>query len=957
MLFSTAGLLLGAFLPLQEGQGNEQVRRTADAARAIAREFGLANWSDRLIERGLAATTDAEDRSTLLLARCDVLRTESNREVDLRKRLDRRADAGRAFVDYMATGPGARNLYDARIALAEITYAFGADLESLFGSGTLGEEERATLRADAEAIFTPALQGMNAVLSWFEGLTDPDEIDAARPVYNLLSFYRALTFLNWARLYPPGSLERDQYAGNALSSLESFALGAPPVPAMLAYKHIADTYAVLGQTQDAEDYYQYVIDSAVPDDINEMFPDAPQIFLDDMRDRLQGAVQDAYLGMLQMFQESGQLGRVEDTLETFATFIDQQRPLRNESGWRIELLQADGMIEAGRVAEAVEVADEVARENDRSLLRLEANAVMGRAIAAAPPDAAIPLDILFQAAEGAYYSKEYWDAVNGFRELIPRLANSPQADEFGGRAYYLLGASWNQLGFPMLAGLAYELGAVEYGAVDEEYGELNAKAWVTRSDAMLRAVPGDTWSAEWNNRAIETLTALTGNAPGRARWRQAESQHKTGAALAEAARASGPGTPDAVKALAALQSARAAYAEIPSDDPQYYEQALVEIGICEFESMPFDPAAGERALAAFRFYLETYLPDPAHTPSDNVGRKYREEKEPLAVFYLARTHRALARSGEDPDTHWRAVIDSLEGFAERFPRQVPLAAAGITYRIDAFVALIEIDAAEQDYLALKALNAGERYTAGAAYRLYSYFETLGVEGERKAAQYLGEMNANNGRPQWGSLLREGGLRLAIGEPGRAEQLYSQVLDNFSSELSENQLLSTRMSLVDALLEQRKVGLAVPIIEEVYAVKPNRRDVKQAVVKVKLGFLLYENEQVIEVPGEASDTTDPEAAAAALKLATDEIGVLLQLAQAEAAQLETPVSYFEYAPWWQAKLSQGYMLLLKGRIDASSSGEHVRLVESLQFQAPNLGANVPGAGERVAKCFQWLLTQR
>ena len=74
MLSPIAGLLLATLLPMQDsGAGSENVRRTADAARAIAREFGLASWSERLIDRGLAATTDAEDRSTLLLARCDVL--------------------------------------------------------------------------------------------------------------------------------------------------------------------------------------------------------------------------------------------------------------------------------------------------------------------------------------------------------------------------------------------------------------------------------------------------------------------------------------------------------------------------------------------------------------------------------------------------------------------------------------------------------------------------------------------------------------------------------------------------------------------------------------------------------------------------------------------------------------------------------------------------------------------
>ena len=184
-----------------------------------------------------------------------------------------------------------------------------------------------------------------------------------------------------------------------------------------------------------------------------------------------------------------------------------------------------------------------------------------------------------------------------------------------------------------------------------------------------------------------------------------------------------------------------------------------------------------------------------------------------------------------------------------------------------------------------------------------------------------------------------------------------MLNDFGSELTDNMRLTVRMSLVDSLLLQRKLGVAVPIIEEVYASKPKRRDVKQALVKVKLGFLLYEDGLVIEVPGEASNLSDPDAAAAALILATHEVGNLLGLATYEASQLDPQISYYEYAPWWEAKLSQGYLFLLRGRIDAADAGKHLQIVGSLEFQAPELGANIVGAGTRVAKCLQWLKTQR
>lgn len=953
MLFSTAGLLLLAFLPNQEAQSGEQARRTADAARAITREFGLSSWSDRLITQGLASTTNSTGRSTLLLARCDVLSAASNREFDLRLRLTARAGAGGAYVDYLATSPDEVNQRTAQIALARIAFSFGNDVNDVFQSGTLDATQQAELLAQAQVLFTPALQGMNSWLSWFEGL-DNDSKDAYRGTFQEMSYYRALTFLNWAKLYPKDSLERSQYANRSLDALEDFALAAPPAPAMVAYKCLADAYTVMGEYQDAEDYYVYVIDSAVPDDPEATWPGAGAGYIDRQIAMLQESVQDAYLGMLDMLVESSQLGRVQPTLDAFDVWEDDQRPDMSASGWRLRLRQASMLIDEGRVGDAVALADKVAQENKRSMLQLEANSVMAAAIAAAPPDAEIPLDILYQAAEGAYYSKDYWGAVDGFRALIPRLAGSPEAGDYGGRAYYFLGASWTQLGFPLLSGLAHEIGYKDYESAGDEYVDRNARIWLTRTDQMIAKAPGDEVLSKWNEEALASQIQT----PDKAVWLAASRKLKTAKGLAAnaAAAKSAPGSAEANAMTKGFDDARDLFLTIEPES-KYYEQALLEAAGCDFAMMVYDAQAGDRAKAAYKNYLDVYIADAANEPQDNYQRKIRTEKEPLAVFNLARTHRAQALSGQDADANWQRVFDLLDGFAERFPSQIPMAAAGHGYRIQALIHQSKIAEAEQEFETLRGLLPKPQYLAGAAYHLYLHFIATGVEGVERSAFYLGEMNRNASSPRWGNLRSEGDLRLALLEPAKAEKLYTRVLNDFGSELTDNMRLTVRMSLVDSLLLQRKLGVAVPIIEEVYASKPKRRDVKQALVKVKLGFLLYEDGLVIEVPGEASNLSDPDAAAAALILATHEVGNLLGLATYEASQLDPQISYYEYAPWWEAKLSQGYLFLLRGRIDAADAGKHLQIVGSLEFQAPELGANIVGAGTRVAKCLQWLKTQR
>ena len=968
MLVSTASLVLAALVPVQDG-GVEQARRTAEAARAITQEFGLVSWSEKLIDQGMASATGAEANSALLLARCDVLRFGSARELDVRKRLALRADAGAAYGEYMGTNPSAQNLQDARMALADIAFSYGTDLSTLLNSSTeVTEEERAELISGAEGMFTDALSGMNSVINWWEELGNEDPEKEARQydTYYLLSFYRALTFLNWGRLYPAGSLEREQYTSKSLEYLEEFSLRAAGRPALMAYKHMADAYTVRAEHDMAFDYYQYVLDSAQLDReaqdvlINQQGWTPAQVEAE--QEARQGIMQEAYLGMLRMLTEAGRLGEVEETLDRFAGWVEEERVMLVPDGWRIELLRAEGKIETGDVGLAIELADEVASENQGTLLQLEANGVMARAIAAAPPDAAIPMDILYQAAEGAYFSKDYWQAIDGFRTLLPRLAGAPDAGEYGGKAYYYLGMSWNSLQYPLLAGLAHQTGHEDYGKADEEFGLRNATRWVARSEQMVRSVPSDDFFIEWNNAALAGQGDY-GDTPERAKWRQADRAHSRAQTLAAAAKEAGPGSPEAEEALDALRGARDLFLAIEKGT-QFYEEAQVEAGICEYEMLPYDPTAGDRALAILSAYLDDYVTDAQFTPADAAQKKTRAEREPSAVFYRARTHRAMAKTANgDVAAHWVSVLSILEGFYGKYPTQLPLAGAAHDYRLEAFLAQAKEAEAENEFQELLKLQPGAQRISSAAYKLYRHYSALidvqGVPAEKvavqaKAAEYLGIMNANASSRKWQNLTGEAELRLAIGEPARAEALYQGVLDDFADDPSFDDRFQhkTRMALVDALLQQRKVGLAVPIIDEAFASRPKSIDVKNALIKVKLGFLLYEDGRVIEVPGEAA-SADPEVAAAALELAATELNTLLSTATAEAAKQE--VSYYAFKPWWEAKLSQAYMFLLRGRLNPADAGKHVALIENLEFQAEDLGAGV--GGENMQKCFQWLKTQR
>ncbi len=651
-----------------------------------------------------------------------------------------------------------------------------------------------------------------------------------------------------------------------------------------------------------------------------------------------------------MLRESGQIAKFWETYDAFMQWVDEERVEYSRNGYELSLVVAEQMVDENRIAEAIALADEVATENSRSTLRLRANSVMGRAIALAPPDAKIPLDILYGSAEGAYYQKDYQAAVDGFRLLLPRLAGTQDADEFGAKAYYFLGLSWSRLHHPMLAAVTHQLGYEDYPD-DETYAIKNAEKWQTLAAGFFKRANTDRDLQAFNDEAIAAVSAVGGGGDD-LEWNQAKSLNDLARQAAGKHPKAAPGSTEAKAIVRAYQRAADAYAKVKAESSNY-EKALVARAICVYESIRFDPAAADLALQLLHDYLDTYVPDPAHAPKDPRERKIRREKQPEAVFYLGRTYREVAKGGDR--SAWEKVLSTYDGMLDRFPDQTELGYAAMSYRVEAFVRLQRMEEAEAEYQNMVAIPATKSRLAIAAFTLYNEYrlrteaaeEPADVLANRtKQAEYLSAFNTYSSVKRWPNLLGEAELWAQLGAYDKASELYQGILDKFSKakDFTDAYAFKVRLGLVESLLQLRRIGEAVPLVDELYKQRPKNLRVRIAVVKVKAGFLIWDGKQVLEVPGEGT----PEA----LDLATTMAGELIHVADYEASKQDPPLNHYYYPPWWEAKLMQAYVLYQRGKTNPADLGKHKKLVAGLQKQAPDLGEAV--AGSRMSKSLLWLL---
>ncbi len=945
----TVGILLSfcpLALPQDESVGNARMRREAAFAKALTYEFGYTDLAERVLDEALK-TASGSDRSLLLLTRCDIRKLGAGLSKDNPSRLAAQASAGAAYVEFLNGNPPESQAAQARVKLGELAYQYGRTLTQILEEDPPTPEKRQEMLSTAENIFKAALKGLNQTIRTWEAMPEGDEKTAQqRSDYFPANFYKAMVYLDWAELYPAGSLERDERSSKALELLEDFSLlvGETSRAGMMGFKYMGDAYTLRGEYEDAQTFYEHVIENALPEDALDKLTDAE---IDGRR----GVVQEAYLSLMRMELKQGRMADAAQLGETFRTWVDDEGVILTDAGYRVLLEIARERILSRKFGEALAFADRVHRENEGKALQLEADQVMAEAIAAAPANAPISLDTVFQAARGAFYSHLPKRARELFLMLLQRLPGSNQADEIGPESYYLLGRIYADEDLRLEAAVTFQTGYEQFPD-DEDFAPKNAQRWMNTADALRNAAPGDKILNDFYNQAMTAVTeSSTGGAPDQALWRAATSDYGLAKEARHRARGKSALSQEAQEALAAYDQALTDYQRIEKAS-RYYEKAIVQSGMCEYWKMLWDDSAGSRAFGIFDDYLEHYTKDPENTPQDARARKTRTEATAQADFYRGQVRLRQARAGDS--SKWQEVLDLYAEYGKRHPEQKSYAGAALAAEVEAYLALGK----EKEAVAVfEAVNSGgfqDARIAQVAHMLFAYEQAKADQAQGKekkalqrlAANYLHIANSHTATVPWQNLLQEARLRLATGEASTAATLLEKILreDSDSPDFDENSKFYTRLDLVDALLAQDKTSVAAPIIDELLASRPTNLRVIQASVKVLAGYAQVRNGKVVEVPGVGTKE--------AFEKATQLVTTLTQLA--ENAAVKSGVNKFQSADYWKARLSLAYLLYRRSKIDSSYQGKHLALIESLERLAPDLGAEA--AGEDVHTLFQWLKTR-
>lgn len=946
----SAALLILSLAPVQAPEATRRIHDAAQAARAIARDIGLPGWGVRLIESERAKAQSDEDKAELELALCDVLRTAADLlQRDAGKRLEAYSAAGAAYARLLDTYGSTTVAQRAQSQVGLTAYYYTVALDQVLASENVTEERRAQLVASAEPFFKAAMKAMNSLIDYWEKLPDDneDKENLRFDLYYPTQFYRGIVYTAWAKLYPKDSLERTSHSDRALELLNNFALSAGGPYAMSAYKLAADVHTLRGEYEQAQEYYVYVLDT-VREILENPDPDFPLTPYEIAR--YEGAVQDATLGFLLMLRESGREADFTAAVGDFEKWMKDKKVVPQDGGFRVRLLEANALVDQGRISEALTLAQEVARENPRNALRLQANAAMAYAIQRAPPEAEISLDILYQAAQGSQEAGEFERAIGFWRVLIARLPGSPKEAEYLSTSYLSLASAWHQVGDSLLAGSAAAAG-FRAGFNDPAVGLRLAKQWFAKSDNMYRSRPTDAVLQRWNSESLQAVNSIEseGNTPDAILFRDAENKWRAAEALAGTAKDAKPESKEAQAAVKAYREAATAYAQLKPGS-KYYEKSFVQRGICIYKVIRWDPAAGDEAVQIFKDYIQ-YAQDPANAPRDATERKYRKETEPSARYYLGDSWRLLARSGRAGA--WEEVLKVFEGYAELYQaEQRDLADSARDARLEAFLALARPAEAEKEFDAILKSEAKATRVVAAAWKLQNYFAGLAEKAKadgpaarlphlQLAAKYLGIMNERVASPAGDSLFREALMRIEMSEWANAEKLLKKALNDAPTPLGKAYVFNARAELVQCLLEQKRVGEAVPIVDDLRAEKPTDRRVLEFTVKVLAGFLIVNGNQVLEVPG--SGDVD------ALKQAFDAATTLEQVATNDA--LTANENKFRSKAWWEARVVQIYVVYRIGQADPTRKDEAKRIIASIESQAPDLGLEV--AGPDVPRKLRWI----
>lgn len=944
-----AAALVSSALP----HSAQETRRQRDLAfaRELAARYQYVDLADVVLERASGGGMSDADKANLALVQCQVYAEGARRETDPSVRLELFQRATKSYQDFFSDHPFSELGQEAERSYMALVNTYGQALEQALADA-VGEEATA-LREQTKTALDDGLERSAKLKEAYDrdGLTPAEKQERWRIMMDRAQMLITL-----------GNVSKDPefLYSSAWKELEKVAeeAGETSANGLNAFLLMTRLARAQGDNDQAVAFAEYVTTIAIPKDA----PNDPQwtelpFEAKTQRFRL------VELVMVDLIEAEVARGDLTAAAEWALYFLNNQRRegfdltayghlatlaagrALLEAGGYVGGAQQQGQMQwfetpeemnsagfSGRNSRtalelALAMAQEVNDANKKNVLNVRAQKLISDVIDR--PGIDVSPEVLFQAAEGEYYSQNYAKALESLRGVRRALASKDAATQrqFAPRILFRTGEALRQMDRTLESAMAYREGSLRW-AGDPEYDAKLARAWYGQMKSLRTDAAGDaTIEAMYlasEQRVIETQEE--GGADD-IQWRQAERVYDSDD----------------------FDAARKAYLAVGAGGDQY-ERAIVKAALCLYKQKRLDEAASE-----FRRYLEVFVPDPQHAITGVRKQTARKEARAQATYTLGK----MAFDAGDHDE----VLKWLGNYAKDFPGQD-------SYGPNALYMVVRTLLAKQNLERAKAVQAEmveafpeHASTGRAGIEMFQALKTLQEEAQKagdtvkarslkqEMAEYMRISNDTASAPAFTNLRLESTLWLELENWVEAERVLRKTLAAFQAKASEKDNLERFVmpDLGHALLGQQRVPEAFAILDPLVPKEASdTRKPSSSLVydwaRSVTGWLEGAPGAETEVPGVVGEAN--------LQVAVDFIGKLIA---SESNSIEDGHGSWS-CPWYELKFDLIYAYLKWSASDSSQAETAKRLLDDLSSQMgdPDFGpvANECGNDE-LRQRFVWL----
>lgn len=860
------------------GSGNDdRARADLEYARGLAQEWQYVDLAEEVIaDLERASLSDALEEE-LGLVKCDIYAAGARSESDPDRRHELFEKAVGAYEEYIEKNPFAANIPEAERAFVDLSNLWCRSL-ALQLDDAVGEE-REEIVATIERVLTDAAVKAQELITSIESIPDEDRSQLDDRSRFSLMLARAEMLHGIANVIDDGTY----YYGQAEGDLEELALeaGETNLYGLRAYIELGRVKASQGKYRDAVDYFEFVQDNLIPRDpeVWDAYKKNEDPVLLDYLFRLASV---CLQGLLEATLQSGRteaacnwglhyynLYRAEGfTLhrpEGYLALLAVARTLLDSGGWvggsttagnlkwyeTFDEMEADGFTasrnQRSSIDLALSIAQAVNQDNRRNTLQIAAQKLISDVTSR--PGVSVAPDVLFEAAQGEYYAKEYPAAIVGMKRILAEIDGADEATRslFGAKVLHHIGKSYENLDRNLEAAMAYRE-AVLHWKGDPEYDPKNAQGYYKRISDVRRNAPGDPAIDTLWKEAEQIVVEIGEGDDGEILFRQGKRKWDEGD----------------------FSAARDRFLQVETSS-NVYEKARVYAAVCHYKNKNYDGAYEE-----LEDYLENRLTDPTATPTNSRQIGYRAEARAMATFYLGNIAFRRARSGQGS---YEKVVELFGNYHEEFKEQTSYGPTALYTAILSYLRLDRVEEAKTLAEAMVATYPDSQSTGGATFQIY-----LVLAAEYKAdpspsvlqqmAEYLSLSNRLSGKRDFANLREESKLWAQLGQWGKAEDVLRSLVQHFSDdpERAEDLTAFVLPDLGEVLLAQQDVHGAhevlaplVPDPDDTGGRKATSSTVADYCRSI-VGWVEGEGGNIVEVPGIGGRENLEKAAAWSGKLA-------------------------------------------------------------------------------------------